>query len=450
MRGKCLSGYVAFALLLLSHICAHGGESVLHAFCGFEEKFPCGDGNYPVSGMILDSHHNLYGTTLYGGYTDCDVQGCCPYAGCGTIFRISPDGRETVLYPFCSTRQSGCPDGAAPDTRPVFDKKGNLYGTTSLGGDQGDVTASCYYIGCGTVYKIAPSGTETVLYAFSSGSDGGVPDGDLIIDRRGNLYGTTTLGGAFGGDCRSQYGCGTVFELTADGQTETVLHAFQSGSDGTGPSGGLVMDTHGDLFGTTVRGGGTGCNDGGCGILFQLTMSGGVWAETILHAFQGNDGSTPRGVVADASGNLYGTTQTGGNSGDSCTWDGCGTVFKFSQGVLSVLYSFCSQSNCADGSVPNPKLFLDKEGNIYGTTSEGGEFNNGFCEDSDLGCGTVFKIAPDGTETVLYSFCSAQNCNDGTSPYAGPTGDKKGNLYGTTGAGGWPNNNGTVYRLTPQ
>ena len=310
---------------------------------------------------------------------------------------------EKVLHTF-----TGGNDGVYPFAELIADKKGNLYGSTVAGGAGGD----------GTVFELAPDGTETVLYSFNGGSNGGQPQGGLIMDAKRNLYSTTFIGGT------DDYG--TVFELAPDG-TETVLYSFTGGSDGANPSSRLIMDQNGNLYGTAVNGGAD--NDG---TVFKLAPDG---TQTVLHTFLGgNDGAYPWApLIADKKGKFYGTTCCGGASTQ-------GTVFELSpEGKETVLYNFCAQENCADGGTPLAALLMDRSGNLYSTTSSGGAANDG----------TVFELAPDGTETVLYSFCALANCVDGSTPNASYLiMDQKGNLYGTTTAGG-KYGDGTVFELAP-
>jgi uncharacterized repeat protein (TIGR03803 family) len=287
---------------------------------------------------------------------------------------------------------AGQSDGSYPQGGLIRDKKGNLYGTATTGG-------SGYG---GTVFKITPRGREKVLYAFTNGSDGGSPQTGVIRDKEGNLYGTTELFG--------RYHCGTIFKLAPDG-TEITLYSFTGGGDGFFPSG-LILDKAGNLYGTTLDGGAHGS-----GTVFKLAPDGTF---TVLHSFGGrDDGVQPAaGVIADRAGNLYGTTDEGG-AHDS------GAVFRLApDGTETVLYSFDGGSYAW---YPNG-LIEDKNGNFYGTTQYGGSTN---CFDN--GCGSVFKLAPDGTGTVLYAFA---NGSDGGRPYAGVIRDSAGNLYGTTSRGG--------------
>ncbi|MGH9643418.1 MAG: choice-of-anchor tandem repeat GloVer-containing protein, partial [Terriglobales bacterium] len=296
-------------------------------------------------------------------------------------------------------------DGSRPWSVPLMDKAGNLYGVTTYGGG---------FEG-GTVFKVTPAGVETVLYSFGTlSSDGYYPGGTVVMDKSGNLYGTTNSGGA--------YDEGTVYQLAPDG-TETTLYNFgnQSG-DGAYSQAGLVRDTKGNLYGVNEAG------PDGCGTVFKVTQAG---TETILHTFgsQAGDGCLAGygQLVRDGKGNLYGTTRQGGANN-------VGTVFKVTRkGVESVLYSFGSQSG--DGNNPYGPLIMDKQGNLYGATVAGGV----------NGDGTVYKVTPSGSETVLFSFSTQSG--EGYSPYGSLVMDKTGNLYGTTLNGGM--GNGTVYKLTP-
>jgi uncharacterized repeat protein (TIGR03803 family) len=326
--------------------------------------------------------------------------------------------------------QTNCADGAEPAAGLIFDRKGNLYGTTEYGGANND----------GVVFKLTPRGKYTVLHSFCARDnckDGMSPQVGLVLDQQENLYGTTQYGGSYGG--------GVVFKVTPQGK-ETVLYSFCAQgppcTDGANPLARLVFDQQGSLYGTTYRGGDQpGCGGYGCGVVFKLTLEG---KETVLYSFctQANcaDGAQPSaGLVSDRKGNLYGTT-SGGGAYQS------GVVFKLTpKRKETVLYGFCAQSNCADGALPLAGPVFDNRGNLYGTTPYGGA----------SGAGVVFKLTPKGKETVLYSFC-AQGCTDGYRPFAGVVFDQKGNLYGTTQYGGFSNyptdcykGCGVVFKLTP-
>jgi uncharacterized repeat protein (TIGR03803 family) len=310
------------------------------------------DGDSATAGLVQATNGDLYGTASQGGANDpCGV-------GCGTVFKITPSGTLTTLYNFCA--QSECADGASPMAGLVEATNGDLYGTTYRGGASGR----------GTVFKISPSGTLTMLYSFCAQSpctDGQNPWLGLVQATNGDLYGTTSTGGVNGG--------GTIFKIT--------------------PSGSLLT-----LYGFCAE---SGCADGGI---------------------------PSAGLVQATNGHLYGTTHSGGASGG-------GTVFKISpSGTLTTLYSFCAQSGCKDGEHPGGGLVQASDGDLYGTTS-GGAANGNY--------GTVFKITPSGTLTTLYNFCSQSGCGDGT--YAnGLVQATDGVFYGTTGEGG-ASNYGTLFAL---
>ncbi len=371
-------------------------ETVLYSFCA---QTGCPDGSNPRADLVMDTAGNLYGTTLYGGTS-----------GVGTVFELSPSGTETVLHSFAASHT----DGHYPYAGLLMDTTGNLYGTAQSGGAKG----------LGTVFKLSPNGTETLLYSFcvlAACADGYHPRAGLIMDTKGNLYGTTFDGGA--------YDAGAVFELSPSG-TETVLHSFcqQTGCpDGYYPQAGLVMDTNGNLYGTTLYNGAYGG-----GTVFKISSDGTATTFYNFCTATGcKNGRYPQaGLILDTNGNLYGTTYGGGAYGK-------GTVFELSpSGAETVLHSFCARTGCSDGSHPRADLVMDTAGNLYGTTYYGGTNS----------VGTVFKLSPNGTETVLHSF--AANGSDGTHPYAGLVTDTMGNLYGTTYSGG-ANGYGTVFKVTP-
>jgi uncharacterized repeat protein (TIGR03803 family) len=292
-----------------------------------------------------------------------------------------------------------------------MDTAGNLYGTTSGGGTNR----------FGTVFKLTPAGVETVLYSFAGGlaGDGAYPQKGLVMDSSGNFYGTTADGGTGAG--------GIVFKITADG-SETVLHSFAGDpTDGRAPMADLMIDSAGNLYGTTDAGG-VGPYD--FGTVFKISADG---TESVVHTFTGIDGGNPRGaLIMDSAGNLYGATYSGGTATELTS----GEVFKIDpSGALSVLHHFIGAitPQYTDGGYPYAGPILDKDGNLYGTTSSGGP-NGG---------GSVYKISPTGTVTFLYSFSSAP---DGNSPIGGLLMDSVGNLYGTTAVGG-ANDLGLVFKI---
>ena len=379
---------------------------VLYTFTGYPT-----DGSQPDARLLMDASGNLYGTTVYGGkYDDCSEY----HFQCGTVFKLDTNGVETVLHNF-----SG-PDGANPASNLVMDASGALYGTTEFGG----YTHSCVGTeseGCGTVFKLGSDGKETVLHRFTGGVDGSSPWVGLVMDATGNLYGTTAYGGLAGE--------GVAFKLV--GKKETVLHSFCSWpncDDGAYIGSGLIMDAAGNLYGTAYAGGDTNC---GCGVVYKLAGK----KETILHAFKGPpDGGDPLATLyMDSSGNLYSTTQHGGTFSYSA-----GTVFEVSSdGQEHVLHKFqINGYKQRDGYDPQNAVVQDAAGNLYGTTDDGGVYDEG----------VVYEITTDGKEKILHTFCSG-DCTDGANPNDLII-DAKGNLYGTTYDGA-NNGNGVVFMITP-
>jgi uncharacterized repeat protein (TIGR03803 family) len=398
--------------------------------------------NYPQGNLTIDAAGNLYGTTFGGGSATCTSG---PVGGCGVVWKLAPNGILTMLHKF-----TGGSDGAHPAAGLTLDAAGNLYGTTSAGGDVTACPSTDPGIpgGCGVVFGLKPNShggwTESVLHTFAYGADGANPAAGLIFDAAGNLYGTTSVGGDPTA-CPSLFpaglaGCGIAFKLkpNADGTwTESILHTFNGGAGGTNPSGGLIFDAAGNLYGTTSVGG----NVGGCGspegsgVVFKLAPNpDGTWTESVLHSFGGDGCFAQGGVIFDSAGNLYGTTSGNPN----------GTVFKLAPNpdgtwVESTLYSFFDK---ADGLYPNGGLVFDAVGNLYGTTYFGGRVH--LCNDD--GCGVVFKLTPTSSgswsETVLRKFLGRA-----ANPFAPVIFDNKGNLYGTTSSG--TGNNGVVFKITP-
>jgi uncharacterized repeat protein (TIGR03803 family) len=340
---------------------------------------------------------------------------------CAATAVVLPARTFTTLHSFDGT------DGGQPRAGLVQATNGDLYGTTGSGGVNNNAECSYFGTGCGTVFKITPSGTLTTLYSFCAQSgctDGYYPNAGLVQATNGDLYGTT----AYGPNCPGVGpGCGTVFKITPNGAL-TTLYSFGSQSGGgTNPTAGLVQASNGDFYGTTLNGGA-----GGNGTVFKITPSATL---TTLYSFCSQsgcpDGSDPEaGLVQAANGDFYGTTRVGGtNSG--------GTVFRITPGgTLTTLYSFCSQSACTDGSSPQSALVQATNGDLYGTTGYGG---NGY--------GTIFKITPSGELTTLYSLCSQSACTDGEYLVAALVQDTNGTFYGTTSSGG-ANGDGTVFSMS--
>jgi uncharacterized repeat protein (TIGR03803 family) len=329
------------------------------------------------------------------------------------------------------------PNGMGPFPGMLRDASGSFYGTTAYGGKTGNF---CGSFGCGVVFKLDGSGKETVLHKFTSGADGSPPVGPLV-ENQGSFYGGTQYGGTGGG---------TVFKMDKTTGKEAVLHGFGCDSNGCDVSAGVIRDAAGNIYGVTFLGGDLNCNPGqGCGVVYEIDTAGN---ETVLHTFEGEDGANPASVLLfDSAGNLYGTTDSGGNL-DCQGGLGCGVVFELSpqsNGTWSeaVLYTFCSLSNCTDGRSPaEGPLIRNSDGNLYGTTELGG---TSACNGS--GCGVVFKLDKSGSETVLHSFTGG---TDGNYPITGLTIDSAGRLYGTAPGGGSANCNppmgcGVVFEITP-
>ena len=409
--------------LFLSAAAQAQTESVLYSFTGGR------DGGDPAGGLVRDGAGNLYGTTVSGGL-----------GSNGVVFQLHPESSggwtESVLHVFQSGKDGGTPSGGV-----VLDAAGNLYGGVMISGPKGN----------GLIFKLTPRSTggwtKTNAHVFS-GTDGSVPQGNLTIDAAGNIFGAANGGtstNCFGG------GCGVIFRLTPGqngGGTFKILHTFTGGTDGSFPRGGLVLDAAGNLYGTARNSGKmSACSGYGCGVVFKLSpTSQGEWKNTVLFAFSGGTaGSAPSGnLVLDAAGNLYGTTPQGDGS-VACGGLGCGAVFELSPSgsntwIPSVLHDF---TGGADGGTPPFGLTLSG-GNLYGTTQVGGNLNCGV----SIGCGTVYQLSPVSggwQQTILYSFTGG---TDRGSPTSGVILDASGNFYGETSLGGthgW----GTLYQLVP-
>jgi len=354
-----------------------GTETTLYSFCPAYPN-PCTDGVDPYGALVQGRDGNFYGTTSSGGTGADDA---------GTVFKITPSGTLTTLYSFCS--QPNCADGRYPSGGVVLATDGNFYGVTGGGGSN-----NCTDDGCGIIYKITPSGTRTTIYSFCSQNNNcpdGYNPGGLILASDGNFYGTTGHGGASGNGCGG-YGCGTIFKMTPSG-TLTTLYSFcplggcrLEAPDGQFPNGKLLQASDGNFYGATSSGGANQvgfCTEFGCGTLFKITPGGTL---TTLYSFcaQTNcvDGWNPSAPpVQGTDRNFYGVTYAGGTSA-YCDY-GCGTIFKITAGgTLTTLYSFCTRSGCADGLLPDAALVPAPNGIFYGST--GGDANNSY--------GTVFRL----------------------------------------------------------
>ena len=363
-------------------------ETVLYSFQGKDQN----DGDIANGGLVSDPEGNLYGVAAYGGSGNCVLLGAD--VGCGIVYEMTrpatPGGTwtESVIYSF-----QGGKDGYVPWGDLTFDAKGNLYGATEFGGGKGN-TCDPFYQYCGTVFELSPPKQkgghwiEKVLHSFKSGTDGANPNGGLVLDTRGAVYGTTFIGG-YNCPHNSGQGCGTVFRLTpptsrSGAWTETVLHRFKGPPDGGGPSAGVIFDRDGILYGTTAAGGGSNF---GQGTVFELVPhSNGTWRELVLYSFKdGDDGNEPSAaLVLDTGGNLVGVATGGGIAGG-------GTIFRLRptgrSWAFTALYEFTGNP---DGAYPAGGVIFDAVGNLYSTTQRGG--NVSAC--GSYGCGTVFQVKP--------------------------------------------------------
>jgi uncharacterized repeat protein (TIGR03803 family) len=363
--------------------------NVIHNFAG-------SDGQGPLAGLAMDTKENLYGTASAGGL----------YGG-GVVFKASRAGLEMVLHSFGSGT-----DGANPEGELILDTAGNLYGTTFAGGPAG----------AGTVFKLSPKGAETILYSFQGGADGANPIAGLAMDKSGNLYGTTSAGGASGS--------GTVFEVNSTGK-HVVLYSFGGANDGTVPVAGVTLDPKGNLYGTASLGG-----TAGYGTVFELKKSASGWRETILHSFElQSDGATPyAGLIFDKAGNLYGAATQGGDGSG-----GGGTVFELTPSGTS--WTFTTIYGLAGWNISGSfrdLLFDSSTGVIYATTHCDGLYDSG----------TVYELAPSSgtwSYTELYTFTGS---TDGLYVFSNLVMDKSGSLYGTTNVGG-ANEMGVIFQVKP-
>jgi uncharacterized repeat protein (TIGR03803 family) len=427
---------VILGMVFASFAWAKSGEKTIFSFNEI-------NGNVPDSGLVADKQGNLYGTTFDGGGPN----------GLGNVFELSPTKsggwKETVLHNFTG------PDGALPISSLIFDAAGNLYGTTQVGG-KGHCTNTG--LGCGVVFKLSRGKNgwkETVLYSFVPGKTKGViPAGGLIFDSAGNLYGTTWAPGVVGGPLHASerggsrptfWGCsvpgcgGTVYKLTPTktGWKETDLYAFTGGDDGSASQASLIFDGAGNLYGTTVYGGTTGCTSGyGCGVVFKVSPTKSGWKQSVLYRFTGAaDGAYPMGsLISDTAGNLYSTGAAGGASGKGVVFELTNAGHKWTEGVL---YSF---SGGSDGGSPFATVVADAQGNLYGTTSQGGDAYQS---------GVAYELTHSGggwTEKVLHTF--TYGGGEGQSPIAPMLFGPGGKLYGTTQVGG-AYNHGAVFEVAP-
>jgi uncharacterized repeat protein (TIGR03803 family) len=394
-----------------------------------------GAGGAAPSGTLIADRGALFGATAAGG----TVKHCghTVPSGCGTVFRITHTAsafQETVLYQF-----GDMPDGRAPVGALVSDASGALYGATRFGG----LNRCPDHTGCGVIFKLTRSRSgysETVLHRFGGKGDGETPNGSLIVDASGALYGTTSFGGAFGS--------GMAFSLAPSGShyVETDLYDFTGGGDGGVPAAGLSFAPGGVLLGTTF-GGGFGSNElcleeGGCGTVFALVPTGSAYTESVVHSFgdadEPEDGIFPASaIVADVAGNLYGTTERGGSGAAK------GTVYKLTRQTNgtyaeSVIHSF---QGGRDGAFPDASPLVDEHGGLIGPTPLGGKARSGCLDDS--GCGIIYKLTPRPggySMRLVYRFDTAWAEPNASLLHA------DGQLFGTTVEGG-ANGVGTLFAL---
>ena len=399
----CMKDSAISLLIAALWLCAAASSSVAQTESGTAfttlHSFTGADGDKSFAALLQAKSGILYGTTYFGGAHNN-----------GEVFQVTTAGNLTTLHSFCTT--TGCGDGEYSYAVPVQGADGNFYGTTYLGGSNGD----------GTVFKMSPTGALRTLHNFA-GSDGSQPLAGLAAGSDGNFYGTTNLGGS--------HNSGSVFKISSTGQF-TLLHSFCSRTacaDGQNPYAGLIQATDGNLYGTTLSGG-----SHGDGTVFRISHSG---AFTTLYSFCAHtgctDGEFPQtGLLQASDGNLYGTTILGGAYGS-------GTIFELTlSGTLTTLYNVCPQSGCPDGNYLYASLIQASNGNLYGIMQVGGAH----------GSGTIFKITLSGALTTLYSFCSQPACADGQYPAAALVQAANGNLFGTTPDGG-AHGHGTVFSIVP-
>jgi len=401
--------------------------------------FDLTNGANPDGSLVQGVDGNLYGTTVAGGRPFLDPA--------GTAFQVTATGNLTTLYEFCSSNVGGpCSDGSDPVAGLRLGVDGNFYGAASTGGGGSYCNESSR---CGTIFQLTANGALTTLHDFCNQfhcSDGENPLGTLVQGVNGAFYGTTSFG-------TDNANAGSIYAITAAGKF-TSLYDFCSQTncaDGWDPQSGLVQGRDGNFYGTAELGGAQNCSTPGCGTIYKISAAGKFAVLYTFCAQGGNpcpDGEGPVGALVQGSdGNFYGTTSYGG------AYTSGGTVFKITpKGSLTTLYSFCSQTNCADGAIPTGQLVQGTDGNFYGTTKTGGHHG---CVNYDLGqrgCGTIFRITPSGKLTTLYKFCHVNGCPDGALPVAGLLQATDGNFYGTANSGGAADcfglTCGTIYKLS--
>lgn len=413
------------AVVLLASGSAAGAYTLktLYNFCS---QAACADGSAPAGALLRDGNGNFFGTTTLGGAN-----------GEGAVFELKRNG-DSWTYQLLHSLCSACGESEFPTSKLVLDVAGNLYGTAPSNGERD----------CGFVFRLSPNGDgsrwkmKRLHFFCAFDGDGSHPKAGLtyagaragaLYDGVSPLYGVTFAGGANGE--------GAAYEIRPNGAhwKERVIYSFCPGNscgDGAAPDGDLLMDAGGNLYGNTFRGGAS--NDGA---VYELTPRRNAWREQVLYSFCNTgacaDGSFPQGGLAmDAAGHLFGTTSSDDREHG-------GTLYRLAprQGGAreTVLHSFCI-SDCSDGFAPDTGPLLSDDGSLFGTTEAGGEAGLG-------GAGTVYRLQGK-TLTTLYGFCAAQNCTDGGSPQAPVLMDEAGNLFGVTFIGG-AHSGGTIFELSP-
>ena len=413
--------------ILLGAIAANAQTfTVLHQFTGGA------DGSNSYSSLAMDRSGNLYGVAPFGGSRNCETQNGI---GCGTVFKLLHHGSGWVFYTLYQfTAGSG---GSIPVGTPYIASDGTIYGTTDGGGNLN--CRDSFGDGCGTVFHLRPQPNicaslfcpwiKTLLYTFTGGSDGSDPYTGVLLDGAGDVFGTTYAGGS------AQLGVAYELSPSGSGWSESTIHTFTGDNDGANPSSTPILDSSGNLYGTTAFGG--GCGGMGCGTIFQLLPSGSGWVENILYNFAGSFEVPIGGLIFDAQANLYGTASVPNSVFElSPSNGGWSATLLYSDESLS-LQSFRSS------------LARDAAGNLYGTSELGGQSQCNFGN----GCGFVYKLTPSSggwTFTQLYAFTGG---SDGAYPVGGVVLDSNGNIYGTTYSGGTHNCGsqgcGVVWEISP-
>ena len=386
--------------------------TVLHEFTGGS------DGSNPYSSLVMDRSGSLYGAAPFGGSQMCETQNGI---GCGTVFKLAHKTGGWVFSPLYGF--TGYSDGNNPVGSLAIAPDGTIYGTTDGGG-----LLNCrdtFGDGCGTVFHLQPPPTfcrsflcpwdQTVLYQFTGGSNGNDPLAGVVLDGAGNLYGTLYQGGA------SQLGAAYEVSRSGSGWTESTIHSFAGGADGADPIAGLIFDGSGNLYGTTEFGGSAGtCTAGGCGTVFQLAPSGSGWTLNIIYNFPGSYNLPLGGLIFDPQGNLYGTFA-----------DGVNGVFELTPTNGNWTFTSLYTQDYSGLEAFRSTLARDSAGNLYGTAEYGGDFTN-----CPHGCGTVYELTPSGDDWIYTQLYAFTGLDDGSLPVGGVVLDGDGNIYGTTYEGG--------------